>query len=185
MGIKLSLRLNNTWTDQCTFPPVRLHDWLLLSLQRACEPKLPPLSAPRLASTWPDQAGKSEHSKWGRRLTQICTHWIWAGLYSAASSGQCPSTANAGSKKRAKEGLHTLLQGGILSIRVFSRACHRLLEQPRVLLSIKLLGAGPLLVAVFLSELNYALDEICSRQYLHKRTDSVLSEVKGSKILKD
>lgn len=47
------------------------------------------------------------------------------------------------------------------------------------------LGAGPLLVSVFLSEENYALDEICSRQYLHKCTDSTLKEVKGSEILKD
>lgn len=93
-------------------------------------------------------------------------------------------TANAGSKNKAKEGLHTLLQGGILSIRVFSKTCHRLLEQPQVLLSIKLLGAGPLLVAVFPSE-NYALDEISSRHFLHKCTDSVLNEVKGSEVLKD
>lgn len=46
-----------------------------------------------------------------------------------------------------------------------------LMEQ--LLLSIKLLGAGPLLVAVFPSEENYALDEICSTQHLHKCTDYV------------
>lgn len=148
-------------------------------------------TAPSLCSTFGFHWARPGRKRWTFNVrekfapTQICTHWIRAGLYSAASPGQCPSTANAGSKDRAKENLHTLLQGGILSIRVFSRVCHRLLEQPRVLLSIKPLGAGPLLVAVFLSELNDALDEICSKQYLHKRTDSVLSEVKGSKILKD
>lgn len=47
----------------CCQPP-----WLAFAVTSASEPKVSPLSATNLASTWADQAGNGEHSKRGRRL---------------------------------------------------------------------------------------------------------------------
>lgn len=144
-----------------------------------------PLSASSLASAWPEQAGKGEHSEWGRRVKSApAGSELESAMLRAQDSAQA-QLIQAARTELQRVSIHFYKVVSYPSGLSAEHVTGLLMEQPWVLLRIKLLGPGPLLVAVFLSEESYALDEICSRQYLHKCTDSMLNEVKDSKVLKD